>query len=77
MSHKQEKDLGMQGREHALKGRMKRVVGKVQTKFGQITGNRQVEMRGRAKQVEGTVQSAAGRTEQKVGGVFKRSKRHV
>jgi uncharacterized protein YjbJ (UPF0337 family) len=56
---------------------MKRAVGKIQTKVGQVTGNRQIEMKGRAKQAEGTVQAAAGKTEQKIGGVFKRSKRNV
>jgi uncharacterized protein YjbJ (UPF0337 family) len=77
MSYDQERDLGMQGQENTFKGKMKRAVGKIQTKFGQATGNREIEMKGRAKQVEGTAQSAAGNVQQKVDDTKNRAKRNV
>ena len=76
MSNYHEKDLGTQGHEDTLKGKLKRVAGKVQTKFGQVTGNREMEMKGRAKQVEGTTQAAAGRAERKVDDTLDRSRKN-
>lgn len=60
-----EKDLGQQGGEDTLKGKMKEASGKVQSKFGQVTGNTEAEARGDAKQVEGKAQSTLGHAERK------------
>lgn len=62
----QNKDLGTQGQEDTLKGKVKQGVGKVQEKVGQATGNTEMEAKGKGKQVGGTVQSTVGNAEQKV-----------
>ena len=62
----QDKDLGTQGQEDTLKGKLKETTGKVQSKVGQVTDNPKTEARGDAKQVEGKTQSKFGHAEQKV-----------
>jgi uncharacterized protein YjbJ (UPF0337 family) len=61
-----EKDLGMKGREDTAKGKMKQTAGKVQSKVGEIAGNKEMEIKGDAKQAEGAVQAAKGKAERKV-----------
>jgi uncharacterized protein YjbJ (UPF0337 family) len=61
-----QKDLGTQGKEDTLKGKMKEAAGKVQSKVGQVTGNEDMEAKGDAKQVGGKVQSTGGQIKQKV-----------
>lgn len=71
MSSDQEKDLGTQGQEDTLKGKLKQAAGKVQSKVGQATGNTEAETKGDAKQVGGTAQSTLGNAEQKVDNALK------
>ncbi len=62
----EEKDLGTQGQEDTLKGKLKQAGGKVQSKVGEVTGNTDTQAKGDSKQVEGKVQSTLGKGEQKV-----------
>jgi uncharacterized protein YjbJ (UPF0337 family) len=59
------KDLGTQGQEDTVKGKLKQAAGKVQSKVGKATGNTEMEAKGNAKQVKGTAQSTVGNAEQK------------
>ena len=47
-----------------VKGAAKDVVGKVQRKVGELTGNKNQQAKGAAKQVEGKVQRGAGNVEE-------------
>ena len=47
-----------------VKGAAKNVVGKVQQKVGELTGNKPQQVKGVAKQVEGKVQKGVGNVEQ-------------
>jgi uncharacterized protein YjbJ (UPF0337 family) len=47
-----------------VKGVAKNVAGKVQQKFGELTGNKTLQAKGVAKQVEGKVQKGVGNVEQ-------------
>jgi len=60
-----QKDLGTQGQEDTLKGKLKQASGKVQSKAGKLTGNKEMQVKGDAKQVGGKVQSKAGKVEKK------------
>jgi uncharacterized protein YjbJ (UPF0337 family) len=60
------KDLGTQGHEDTLKGKAKEAAGKVQSKIGELTGNKDMQAKGDAKQVGGKVQSTAGKVEKKI-----------
>jgi uncharacterized protein YjbJ (UPF0337 family) len=53
----------MMNRDQA-KGTAKDIAGKIQRKFGEMTGNRSQQVKGRAKQVEGKVQKGVGDLEQ-------------
>lgn len=69
----EDKDLGAQGEEHTLKGKLKQAAGKVQSKVGEATGNTDMESKGKGKQVEGTAQSTLGNAEKKVDNVIDRN----
>ena len=45
------------------KGAAKDVAGKIQQKFGELTGNKAQQAKGAAKQVEGKVQRGVGNVE--------------
>jgi uncharacterized protein YjbJ (UPF0337 family) len=47
-----------------VKGTAKDIAGKVQEKFGQMTGSRSQQAKGVAKQAEGKVQKGVGNVEQ-------------
>ena len=47
-----------------MKGAAKDVAGKVQQKFGELTGNKTQQAKGVAKQVQGKVQRGAGNVEE-------------
>jgi uncharacterized protein YjbJ (UPF0337 family) len=49
-----------------VKGDAKNVVGKVQQKVGELTGNKTQQAKGLAKQVEGNVQKGVGDVEQAI-----------
>ena len=46
------------------KGTAKDVAGKVQRKFGELTGNKSQQAKGAAKQVQGKMQKGMGNVEQ-------------
>ncbi len=66
MSQNENKDLGTQGQEDSVKGKLKEAAGKVQSKIGDITDNPKTGAKGDAKQVEGKTQATVGNAEQKV-----------
>ena len=47
-----------------VKGTAKDVAGKVQRKFGELTGNKRQQAKGAAKQVQGKMQKGMGNVEQ-------------
>ena len=47
-----------------VKGAAKNVAGKIQQKFGELTGNRTQQVKGAAKQFVGKVQKEVGNVEQ-------------
>ena len=47
-----------------MKGAAKDVIGKVQQKVGELTGNKSQQAKGAAKQVEGKVQKGVGNVKQ-------------
>ena len=47
-----------------VKGTAKDVAGKVQQRFGELTGNKSQQVKGAAKQVEGKVQKEVGNVKQ-------------
>ena len=59
------KDLGEQGAEDKLKGKVNQAAGTVQKKVGQATGDTSTEAKGKVREVGGKVQSKAGDVEQK------------
>lgn len=71
MTDNQNKDLGTQGQEDNLKGKMNQAAGKVQNKVGQATGNDETQAKGKAREVKGQVQSTAGKAEQNVDTTLK------
>jgi uncharacterized protein YjbJ (UPF0337 family) len=66
----QNKDLGTQGQEDTLKGKLNQVGGKIQSKTGEVLGNEDMQAKGGAKQAGGKVQSTLGKGEQKVDDVL-------
>lgn len=71
----QQKDLGTQGQEDTLKGKLNQATGKVQSGVGHALGNTDMEAKGDAKQVGGTVQSTVGNAEQGVDNALNPDKR--
>ena len=66
MDQERNKDLGTQGQEDQLKGKINQAAGKVQKKVGQVTGNPSTEAKGAARELGGKVQSKAGDVEKDV-----------
>jgi uncharacterized protein YjbJ (UPF0337 family) len=66
MDQDQNKDLGTQGQEDKLKGKVNEAAGKVQKKVGQVTGDTSTEAKGAARELGGKVQSKAGGVEKDV-----------
>jgi uncharacterized protein YjbJ (UPF0337 family) len=60
------KDLGTQGTEDTLKGKLNKAAGKVEKKLGQVTDDEEMEAKGQAKEAGGTIQSKLGQAEHKV-----------
>jgi uncharacterized protein YjbJ (UPF0337 family) len=58
-------DIKRKGTEHEVKGNAKEGAGKVQKKFGEITGNEEQEAKGAAREAEGKVQGSAGEAARK------------
>jgi uncharacterized protein YjbJ (UPF0337 family) len=65
------KDLGTQGTEDKLKGKVNQAAGNVQKKVGQVTGDQETEAKGAGREMGGKVQSGAGTVEQKADDVLK------
>ena len=61
-----DKDLGTQGQEDTLKGKMKQAAGKVQSAVGNATDNPKAKAKGDIKQAEGKAQETLGKGERKV-----------
>jgi uncharacterized protein YjbJ (UPF0337 family) len=57
-----------------LKGTAKDIAGKVQRKFGEVTGSESQQIKGGAKQVEGKVQKGVGNVEQNLDRADKQSR---
>ena len=74
------KDLGTQGTEDTLKGKLNKAAGKVEKMLGQVTDDEEMEAKGTAKEAGGTVQSKLGQAERKVqegiDQTIERMKRH-
>jgi uncharacterized protein YjbJ (UPF0337 family) len=60
------KDLGTQGTEDTLKGKLNKAAGEVEKKLGQVTDNEEIEAKGQAKEAGGTIQSKLGQAERKL-----------
>lgn len=75
MSDEQEKDLGRQGQEDIVKGKTKQAAGKVQSKFGEVTDNKEAQVKGGTKQAEGAAQETKGKAEREVDEALERSKK--
>ncbi|BCL84182.1 CsbD family protein [Ktedonobacteria bacterium brp13] len=61
-----EKDLGTQGHEDTLKGKLKQAAGKVQSAVGNATDNPKTEAKGDVKRTQGKAQETLGKGEKKV-----------
>ena len=61
-----EKDLGTQGVEDTVKGKVKQAGRTVQKKAGQLTDDKSMEAKGKVREVGGKAQSKVGNVEQKV-----------
>ncbi len=59
------KDLGTQGTEDTVKGKLKQAAGNVQKNVGKLTGDKSTEAKGSTKETEGKVQSTGGQIERK------------
>lgn len=57
-----------------VKGTAKDVAGKVQRKFGEVTGNERQQAKGAAKQVQGKVQKGVGDVEQALDKAARRAR---
>ncbi len=57
-----------------VKGAAKDVTGKIQRKFGELTGNETQQAKGAVKQVEGKVQKGAGNVEQALAKADRKSR---
>lgn len=66
MTEQENKDLGTQGAEESVKGKLNQAAGTVQKKAGQVTGNKEMEAKGKAREVGGNVQSHVGDAERKI-----------
>ncbi len=65
------KDLGTQGAEDKVKGKVNQAAGTVQKKVGQVTGDPETEAKGKGRETGGKIQSGAGDLEQKADDVLK------
>jgi uncharacterized protein YjbJ (UPF0337 family) len=55
-----------------IKGKGKRIKGRVKDKVGEMIGNRELEAEGEAERIEGTVQEGYGRVRRKANEVLER-----
>ena len=53
--------------EDEIKGKAKKIKGKVKDKVGEVTGNRELEEEGEVEYVEGSFQEGAGKLRRKAG----------
>lgn len=58
-----EKDLGTQGTEDTMKGKLNEVAGKAQEGLGKLTGDRTQQGKGEGRQLKGKVQQGTGKVE--------------
>ena len=58
-----------------IKGKGKRIKGRIKDKVGEVTGNRKLEAEGEAERVEGAVQEGVGRARRKAHELRKKIER--
>jgi uncharacterized protein YjbJ (UPF0337 family) len=73
----EEKDLGTQGKEDTLKGKVDQALGKGQEKAGQRTNNPDLEARGDVNQTRGTTQATYGNAEQQTNHTLDHQRAHL
>ena len=61
-----EKDLGERGAENSIKGKAKRLKGRIKDAAGGLTGDSSLQAEGKWDQVKGKVQDAVGKAERKL-----------
>ena len=55
-----------------IKGKGKRMKGKIKDKVGEVIGNRELEAEGEAERIEGAVQESVGRARRKAHEIMER-----
>jgi uncharacterized protein YjbJ (UPF0337 family) len=65
-SNRRRANLDSQGRADTVRGRVNRLIGKLQYQAGQLTGNRKLRARGTALHIKGSWQFGLGRAKQKL-----------
>ena len=60
-----------------IKGKGKRIKGRIKDKVGEMTGNRELEARGEAERIEGAAQESVGRARRKTHEIRKKIERKV
>ena len=66
--------LGDQGKADSQRGRMNHLLGTIQHRAGQLTGNRQMQARGAALRRKGTLQARLGWAKQKIHAALSRAR---
>lgn len=72
---KEQKNLGSQGKQDTVKGKLKETAGRIERKTGETLSNRKMQAKGAAREVGGKAQAAGGRVEQKVDRAMKDKER--
>jgi uncharacterized protein YjbJ (UPF0337 family) len=60
-----------------IKGKGKRIKGRIKDKVGEITGNRELEAEGEAERIEGAAQEGVGRARRKAHEIRKKIEHQV
>lgn len=60
-----QKDLGTQGTEDSVKGKLTEATGKAQEGLGKLTGNKHQQGEGEGRQLKGKMQQGIGKVERK------------
>jgi uncharacterized protein YjbJ (UPF0337 family) len=59
-----------------IRGTTKRMVGKVQEKFGRVTGSKEQQAKGLARQIAGKIQKNVGDAKQDAKEILKTNRQH-
>lgn len=60
------KDLGAQGQQDKLQGKLNQAVGSVQKNVGKAVGNEEMQAKGKGREMTGKAESGIGNVEKKV-----------